>query len=1610
MSTSSSQQVNLPLRGSRSWLGWLRVIVGAALVVAAAGAVAVWITLQPRQFSVTLTPEAIPADELGRVVALLHEADRLEKKWTSEEASDANLDLLVKHLRANPQARRWHELRRSGSEPQIGLLNGALSMLAEQLPHRPPAELAGLPDELLRDQLRLALMEAGRSAHQEAVRRLLQSPEFERSVGPAVSPPCPPPPSAWRKWVYDLYHRPIDDRDRWAAAVLAAVQAHRSRIEELHRLYESVTRFSEAVLARAGGHELIVNRLRYDDPVKRPVVWRNGTAAVDVGVMLRTPDREKEQAIVRDVGIRLLELPLAMGPDGQPRPGWPPVTAAAGDEPFQAYLRGSGFPGGLRVDAVRIEAAGSPGRPTLRATFRVQSDDFPGWSAEQSVTVWDDGPALAQVAEAARAILDSLRRHVASVEQMFGVTVRVRPADQDSFRVRLTDPKLPEVELGLAIDPDGRPLWLGPVTLADLERVTDWLVAQNPQLAPYRTVLRVEGVELDRTGKLTGRLVLSPASTSDAPAPEPVRIPWQSWGDRPLQVPLPPGAPPPPQVAPEPPRDLDIAAVMRDEIRTRFPQIADRTEVARIGDAWVIGLRIADWPVLRLGPVSPTTEEEVRRAVAELLSAESVKAAARTQWQGDGRGINHPVFGLVRPTITRWAPQDGEVEIQCQAPLWDEHNRKAQPEKQLFLIWPDVHRLVDGAWRRLEDEAVRQAEKSVREMLPRINVAASLVFGGPVLLEPDPDETTGRFVRLSSPSVRLKGRVLIPLRVSPGDGQRGGLPGSRGMLEIEVKGITLSFSSLEVPEDVQVVYHRTFVTPLAFALSDPRLGLRRTPEGYHVYLGVKITPALLAGVPVGPAASLAYGLGSIANLRLDNPWLHLFYLDIEGSARLNAPEFRLQGRVLLLEREAAYADLSLTLPGGDTPPRLAGKIRVGSNNVIAGLPLRLEGNLNIDGGGIDIDGRLDLLSVVRAAAGFRFGEGDKSRSLDGSNPPPEIAIRSHLTAFGVRVDLAGWSRLDFSDYYLHGEVTTEVNFLIGSRTMGIRATVTKNEGVQINTIWEVGGRQVQESFSASSLDQIDWEKLKERIREADRRAHANPPPEPQEHEPYLRPQPRPKAPDSEPTRFLDEDKPLPTGGDVGGPVYDRVVDLIPLDEPINDPMPPWIAFKYFRDQQAALQARRGEGVRNLLDGLSLEKNELGLDHVGRVRGYKVDGKGYPIGFEDRDDAYKCSYALWPEVATDPETGKTRCVRGKILITDHVKRRVLFIVADDVVVRTKDGRKTYDLIDLTPRFRDIKPLYDSDMIAEDQHDRLIFNQRMIRRYADLYTRGFEPTTLPRPVADGYSFQFTAKGDSSLSGEHEAFVWYEGRGLGMLIRRLYVYSPGVPAKLRTEPFYEQLKEQLKKLGDDSLHWLVAYAPGEKPRVALVGRDDRSEAPVLRFKLKDKDGGIPLVPADAPWGRQLEAARLAAELVWRLAIPEAELKGVYFGPRGLALATSTRLWVVPAPEVNARPAGGSGIWFVTWDRLKNWPSPTAAHLPPEWNSSERRAAWVKDPEPLVQAALSDWEAKRIGRVPGVAPDVARRLRDQANRWAADPLGLLIGLGEEWTSQSPAAETKTP
>lgn len=129
MSMSSSQAVDASHRVIRLWRGWLKVAVGVVVLIGVAATVAMWITLTPRQFSVTLTPEAIPPDELGRVVRLLREADWLEK-WTPGEASEANLDLLVKHLRANPQTRSWYELKRSGSEPRIGLLNGALSMLA----------------------------------------------------------------------------------------------------------------------------------------------------------------------------------------------------------------------------------------------------------------------------------------------------------------------------------------------------------------------------------------------------------------------------------------------------------------------------------------------------------------------------------------------------------------------------------------------------------------------------------------------------------------------------------------------------------------------------------------------------------------------------------------------------------------------------------------------------------------------------------------------------------------------------------------------------------------------------------------------------------------------------------------------------------------------------------------------------------------------------------------------------------------------------------------------------------------------------------------------------------------------------------------------------------------------------------------------------------------------------------------------------------------------------------------------------------------------------------------------------------------------------------------
>lgn len=1160
--------------------------VVAAIVIALS--LPVMAALRPRDYTVRLIPEAIPVEHLGQVVRLLQEREAIHR-WVPQEASDETLQLMVKHIQSNPQAEDWLKLKRAGQSPKLAALNSALDVLSLHAQSLSPRELSRQGEEGIRLGLKRAFEVYIRERRQECLRRLADSTELEKAVAGAVEPGCPAPAGLWRRWVCGLFDKPIEDRERWGTRVLETLVAHQPQLEALLGRYEAAQRFTESEFAAWGSYRLVARRMHYPQPQARPVVWRSGQAYVDCEVWLRTLGYGEGPHYLRDTGLRFLEMPIAVSPSGEAQVAWPPGEVVIAEETLRTYLLSQGFPEGLELATAQARVEGLGRDLRLRINSRIKAEAFPEWFADRSLPLWEDGPASAQLAETAQQLRQELAQFLPQARRISSAIVRIQPAEGNQFAVQLQDESSPAVRLRMVLDPQLRPCWLGPLTQTDAERITDWLVAHQPEFRGVRALLRVEEVGLSPNGRLVGRLVL-PASQAGGSA---IRLRWPSEPGDPPRLKWPENyIPPAPPKRPRPSaKAVDVKAIMEEQMALFYPRLSAITEVVPAGDQWVIGLRIGDWPILRLGPVAPQDEAEAQDATLKLLTDESVKAAALEQWGNPEGGITHPLYGQVTARIVNWNPRKAEADVACNSQLYVE--RPAFRQEDLTLSWIESLHLIDGLWRVAEDIVLDQIEQSVVQLLSQIERVVEKLLPVKIKLEPDRDIVTQRFVSLAPLTVRLNGRAHLLLRFLTANR-------TSGLLTLEVKGLKLDHKRLHWPASLKAEYQRTFPVLNQFAVSDPRIEIRFKTDDPELALGCKITPPL--PVPLSALGKLAiadaFGLAALRKMgepiRFDNPWLHLLYLDLEGSGRLGAPELRFAGRLSLLNCvDAAQASLTLALPTSDDGGRdlrLSGHLEAGTPENLAGLPLRLEGHLEASGSGLSTHGIINFLTLAPAQAGLRIGPGSLARAKADGVPPPEIAALAHATILGASLDLRGWSNIPLHepwDYEFSGEATHTVDFLISSRTIGIAVTVTP-AGTQVRFIWRVNDKDMEKLVSAPSLDRFDWDRVIQEIKKADEQAHRDSPEELKEHESYLRdpPERSPESKPKDPPPADAADSPTPQPAEAiqqhGWPT--RMGTLVALDDPMTD-RPKRIALKYFRDKESVQRALKGEGIVNLIDAL-----------------------------------------------------------------------------------------------------------------------------------------------------------------------------------------------------------------------------------------------------------------------------------------------------------------------------------------------------------------------------------------------------------------------------------------
>jgi hypothetical protein len=1098
------------------------------------------------------------------------------------------------------------------------------------------------------------------------------------------------------------------------------------------------------------------------------------------------------------------------------------------------------------------------------------------------------------------------------------------------------------------------------------------MVTQQPKLKGARADLRLGEVRVAADGRLVGDLVLPPTEAVGQESSVPFTV---SPSAVVFELPKKWEAPPEPARLPQAWSKEQVRKAILEEVQSAYPNIAPQVEVEAVGDKWVLGLRIGDWPLLRIGPFTANNPNEGQKAAHEALSEPCVKKAAEKQWRpadptAKKSTIPHPKYGEVAAQIESWKPVEGKVSIANQIILWE-----AVGKKLPLLEWTETGTCTAADGWEFDDPVAERAEKYAEEhLLKPLRQATLDSTGGKFDFEPD-RLPTGRWLTLAPVSVRLKAKMELPI---PGNFDAG--------VRLEANGVTLDRTGLHFVEEVKATLEGfTLSLPeVGIALSDPYVSFHNTPKGTQYSLGALITPPLTPVMTAG---------------MFPNPWTYLFCLKAKASIRFREPEIELNGTALLLRRlnkDAAFgtAKLTWTIPTDTQAGVITGTLKATGRE--ANIPFEFGGSARFDSTGVSVKGVLELPKIGRTDAWLTLTQtADKKARAD---------ITAVGRMAGQRLDLKGNMTVDLEklkanpndpvsavDYRLEGEVKLPGCVL--------HALVTPNDGVKTWLEAKVGELTIQKLFTLSGWGNgdADREAIRREVDVITKEVRERPYPKVQKQEEEYLPLPPPPPVTPTPNQVVVKTPPPPPtplkvgGGGKGdgydptkGLVFDSVTPggLIYVDNPYGD-NPPEIRFKYYTDKKELELASTGRAEGNPKDGLILDKKDLGLNHVGRVGGNYIPG----TGFEEFQDLTKCYFVLWPR-----RDGSGKVKDGSLLVMDHVQKKVRLLTTDTRYIDKLSCRET----DLTERFNGMKPLFwdPTGKFAADEKKAYYFHKKIVVIYAESQVYGYRPQEAPQQVTGGKgSYKYvTTDPDPQLSALRHTVLVRPDEKLEALT--LNLDGSAIPPEGHTTELLRRLSV-LKADADLDDAWVVAAETGGAERVAFVHSTitDRGRDYSLRLTASDKSAPITDLHSNKLSRTAVNAAagRLARVLWEAKDTP----KAVFVGPRGVLATTADGFWVVPngPPGVEKRQG-----WYVLWKTFREWPKEdTAGRLPAGWRSLADRTALT--PDALADAVLADWEADRtadITKLPKERQEWARWRRTKAEGWTADPLGMILGLAE--------------
>ena len=892
----------------------------------------------------------------------------------------------------------WAAMLAPGADAKLrhASLNGTLMILSQHAGEISPRAVREAKTDDEAAGLVLAVLRSHVAARRErdAVARLADAgldPIWNHRGWPRWPRPARP-----RRAIRSLLGRPDDDQQYVAALIHDLAPMVR-----LAAWYDALTAFDEQPLGdpSAPGLWMVHDRTQ-------GLETGGWASRVDVRLDYHRPSTEDgRESLVVATGLRLYGVRAE--PDGGPDAPTPRLEPASGQlsvdvSRFVAFLQAVGLPEAFDVVEVTPRRSGRGPSPvfawdlTLRhreyESFVLRDALEPGQSFEGSVRDLGDR-VRARLAE-----------HLLAAKSDRGWMSSFRaPAAKEAagtLVATLSSPRVRPIPFSVRIGEDGHLSWSEQAGLAERRALASLLADRVRELDGLEGRICIRGLSYERTGRgrLRGDFYL-------AGQPGRETYTFQVGPDGQLQTTLtalqrralatakrPPARPAGSDADPKTRRTVSVESVRRAlDARYRAVDPLIEVEPGADGRSLSLGLKLADYPTILLGPIAVERGEDVPRVVSELLSAKSVAGQAAAQW---GRSVENARWGAIRPAVRSWDPERGRATIECRLTLHE--------EPEIVVPWSDDLRVEDGRWRSDREERIALL---VAPQLGRLTDSVrSLAASQGIDLEVEVDTDAfgpGNWLRLHPPTAAFRCRM----EPSRGLGWKVGLENVR--LDRAGLHINPAFSfqvrgSLPLPPTSPVVTLSDPLIRVDFAARDVAIEAKFTPPTLPAGKASAITAAKL--LLKGPSQ------GS-DGLRADNPWLHLAYAQGRLGGSLSRRELRGGAEVIFLRsREVASGRLTAQFPNGGSPS-LHGRLTAGSS---AGPSLpRLDGELWVDRQkGFEMTARFGVAGVrLHGRMALRMAR-DREEGVD--EPRAEFDGEGRFPIVG-RVAVTGVSDLEFRD-------------------------------------------------------------------------------------------------------------------------------------------------------------------------------------------------------------------------------------------------------------------------------------------------------------------------------------------------------------------------------------------------------------------------------------------------------------------------------------------------------------------------------------------------------------------------------------------------------------------